>query len=81
MMRESQTIKSWMREGAELGELRNKRNYLIKLIGAHLEDPVPESIRLAIEGTNDLSRLDVWYDAALTAKSLSEFRKQMKLDP
>ena len=81
MMRESQTIKGWMREGEERGELRKARANLIDLIGAHLEDPVPESIRLAIEGTNDVSRLDIWYKAALTAKSFGEFRKQMKLEP
>ena len=81
MMRESQTIKGWMREGAEIAELRLLRTVLLKLIGAHLENPVPETIRLAIEGTNDPSRLDHWYDAALKAKSLGELRKQMKLEP
>ena len=81
MMRESQTIKGWMREGEELGVLRTKRGDLIELIGAHLEDPVPESIRLAIEGTNDLSRLQLWYRAALHAKNIAELRKQMKLEP
>ena len=81
MMRESQTIKGWMREGEELGELRKARANLIKLIGAQLEDPVPESIRMAIEGTNDVSRLDMWYESALTVETLAELRKQMKLEP
>jgi hypothetical protein len=80
MMRESQTIKGWMREGEELGILRTKRGDLLELIGAHLEDPVPESIRLAVEGTNDLSRLQLWYRAALHAKTIGELRKQMKLE-
>ena len=80
-MRESQTIKGWMREGEEVGELRKARSSLLKLIVAHLEDPVPEPIRLVIEGTTDVSRLDVWYEAALTAKTVGELRKQMKLEP
>jgi hypothetical protein len=81
MMRESQTIKGWMREGEELGELRKARTVLLKLIGAQLEAPVPETIRLAIEGTNDVSKLDLWYDAALTAETIRELRKEMKLEP
>ena len=81
MMRESQTIKGWMREGAEIAELRIRRESLLELIGAQLEDPVPESIRLAIEGTNDVSKLDFWFKAALKTKSLGELRKEMKLEP
>ena len=81
MMRESQTIKGWMREGAEVAELRIRRENLLELIGVQLLDPVPEAIRLAIEGTNDLSRLKLWYAAALKANSLAELRKQMKLEP
>ena len=80
MMRESQTIKGWMREGAEIAELRTKRADLLKVIGAHLEHPVSESIRLAIEWTNDVARLDVWLDAALISKTVGELRKQMKLE-
>ena len=81
MMRESQTIKGWMREGAEVAEVRAKRVYLLELIGTQIEDPVPETIRMAVEGTNDPSKLDLWYKAALKAKSLAELRKQMRLEP
>ena len=81
MMRESQTIKSWMREGADIAEVRLMRTVLIELIGVQLENPVSESIQLAIEGTNDVSRLQVWYKAALNANSIGELRKQMKLEP
>ena len=81
MMRESQTIKGWMREGAEVAEVRLKREDLLEVIGAQLQDPVPEAIRLAVEGTNDMSKLKFWFAAALKAKSLGELRKQMKLEP
>ena len=80
MMRESQTIKGWMREGAEIAELRTKRVDLLKAVRLRLVNPVPETIRLAVEGTNDLSRLELWYDAALTVATVGEFRKQMKLE-
>ncbi len=56
MMRESQLINSWIREGEDLGRLEMKRDDLLTLV-QRLEDPVPESIRLAIEGTTDLDKL------------------------
>jgi hypothetical protein len=80
MMRESQYIKSWERVGEERGELRTKRADLLKAVQLRLEDPVSESIRMAVEGTNDLSKLETWYDAALTAESIAELRKATKLE-
>jgi hypothetical protein len=80
MMRESQYIKSWERVGEQRAELRTQRANLLKAVKLRLEDPVPEPIRLAIEGTNDLSKLETWYDAALTVDTIAELRKEMKLE-
>ena len=41
MIRESQTIKGWMREGEERGELRKAQTVLLKAVRVRLEDPVP----------------------------------------
>ncbi len=83
MARESQLIKSWMKEGGDIAELRTKRAALLKVI-KRLENPVPESIRLAIEGTNDLDKLDGWHeaalDAAINAQTLAQLRTVMKLE-
>jgi len=57
-MRESRYIKKFELRGEERGELRAKRADLLKLVSWRLEDPVPEPIRLAVEGTNDLGVLD-----------------------
>jgi hypothetical protein len=80
MMRESQYIKSWERVGEERGELHKQRANLLKAIKLRLEDPVPESIRLAVEGTNDMSKLETWYEAALTVATIAELRKAMKVE-
>ena len=80
-MRESQYIKGWERIGEERAELRTKRVDLLELIQAQLEDPVSESIRQAIEGTNDLSVLQAWYRSALRVENIAELRKKMKLEP
>jgi hypothetical protein len=80
MMRESQYIKSWERVGEQRGELRTHRANLLTAVQLRLQDPVPEPIRLAIEGTNDLSKLDTWFEAALTVPNITELLKAMKLD-
>lgn len=79
MARESTYIKGWMNEGEGRGELRKARAYLLRAI-RRLQDPVPEAIRLAIEGTNDVATLDRWFDATFNATSLAEVRRAMNLD-
>jgi hypothetical protein len=80
MERESEYIKRWRDEGVDLGTLKRSRDYLLKRV-RRLADPVPEAIRLAIEGTNDLQTLDRWFDAALDCTTIADFRKAMNLAP
>jgi len=77
-MQESQYIKGWLKEGELRGEIKASRAALLKLLRAKLHDPVPEEVRLAIEGTNDPGTLDRWYDAALQAGTWPDFRTAMK---
>jgi hypothetical protein len=77
-MQESQYIKQWLNEGELKGVVKRGRADLLKLLRAKLHDPVPEEVRLAIEGTNDPDTLDRWYDAALQAGTWPDFRTAMK---
>jgi hypothetical protein len=43
-----------------------------------LQDPAPETIRLAVEGTNDPDVLARWYDAALAAQTLQNLLAVMR---
>ncbi len=71
-----------MRCGAgKKAALLTSRANLLKVVRARLQDPVPETIRLAVEGTNDLAVLNLWFDAALAVNSLAELRNAMKLEP
>ncbi len=79
MMRESQLINSWIREGKDLGRLESARAFLLSVV-RRLEDPVPESIRLAVEGTTDLDKLEHWHNAALDARTIADLRQQMQLE-
>jgi hypothetical protein len=80
-MRESEIIKDWMRQGAEVAELRTMRTALLTAVEVRLQNPVPEAIRLAVEGTNDLRKLQEWYRAALTAETIADLRKHIQVEP
>jgi len=77
-VRESQYGKSIEARGEQKGELRRQRVDLLRVLQSRLGSPAPEPIRLAIEGTNDLSVLDRWFDAALTAASWADFQAAMR---
>ncbi|MBY0228728.1 MAG: hypothetical protein K2W96_05555 [Gemmataceae bacterium] len=78
MERKSVTIEGWLKEGREEGALRRQRMNLLKA-ARRLQDPVPDSIRRAVEGTHDISILDRWFDAALAAEDIAALRREMRL--
>ena len=77
-MLESQLILGWMKQGNEKGRVENARADVLRIIAARLEDPVPEELMLAVEGTNDGAILSGWLVAAATVPSITELRKTMK---
>jgi hypothetical protein len=79
-MLESQVINGWMERGRIQGMVNAGRANLLKVLRAYLPEPVPESVRLAIEGTNDPDTLDRWLDAALEVQNWAEFRAAMPIE-
>ncbi|MGL4549684.1 MAG: hypothetical protein ACRC33_00745 [Gemmataceae bacterium] len=79
MERESAYINSFIKRGRDDGELRKARSFLLKALG-RLQNPVPESVRLAVEGTNDVATLDRWFRVAVRAENLSDVRREMNLE-
>jgi len=73
-MRESQYSKSIEAKG----EVRGRRAFLLEGLDLKFGSPVPEPIRLAIEGTNDLNALERWFRALFTVSSWAEFQALMK---
>jgi len=71
-MQESQVILGWINRGKQRGIVETTRANLLELVRLRLQDPVPETIRLAIEGTNDENTLNRWFRAAATANSLAD---------
>ena len=77
-MLESQLILGWMKQGEDRGLVKKARSLLQEVIRTRLQDPVPEDLFLAIEGSNDLNILDQWFKLALRVTNLGELRKAMK---
>ena len=77
-MLESKTVAVWRRQGELKGIIETARAKLLKVVRLRLQDPVPETIRLAVEGTNDPDVLDRWFDVALSAKTLADLLSAMK---
>jgi hypothetical protein len=80
-VQESQVILSWMDRGKQRGSAEAWRDALLKLMRSRFQDPVPEAIRLAVEGTNDPDTLGRWFDIALAAPTLAEFQAAMRRQP
>ena len=77
-MLESQIVLGWLKRGEDRGVVKKAREDLLEVIRAQLEDPVPEDLYLAIEGTNDPEMLDRWFKLALRVEEISELWKAMK---
>jgi hypothetical protein len=78
---ESKLIGGYKREGKLQGIVETTRANLLELVRGRFEDPVPEKIRLTVEGTNDPDILDRWFKVAVRATSLADVLKAMKEQP
>ena len=77
-MLESQLILGWMKQGEDRGAVKKARSAVLRVIAARFQDPVPEDVMLAIEGTNDESILEAWLVEAATTATIADLRKTMK---
>jgi hypothetical protein len=77
-MKESQYIKGWLSEGELKGAVKRGQADLFAVLSERIADPVPEEVRLAVEGTNDLDTLQRWLRAAARSNSWPDFRAAMK---
>jgi hypothetical protein len=73
-VRESQYLKSF----EERGEVKRARTDVLEGLRLKFGSPVPEPVRLAIEGTNDLAILDRWFQALFTVSSWAEFEALLR---
>lgn len=80
-MIESPLIRSWFDRGHQKGVVEKARADLLDAIRLRLADPVPDDIRLAIEGTNDEVTLQGWFRSSLTCGTLADFQDKMRREP
>jgi hypothetical protein len=80
-VQESQIIRGWIERGRQIGILKQGRASVLETVRLRLQDPVPEAIRQAVEGTDDEDTLSRWFRAALTANTLDELTAAMRQQP
>jgi Uma2 family endonuclease len=62
-------------------EVRTRRAALLDFLQARLEDPVPDEVRRVIEAANDPATLQRWFQTALRAGTMTEFRNSLQQQP
>lgn len=72
-MKEPQIVLKVKREGIVEGQIQTSRAAVLETLRKRFLNPVPESLRLAVEGTNDPQLLWRWFQLALDAPSIGEF--------
>lgn len=73
-MQESKYINSFI----ERGRLRQAQEDTLFALQARLGQPVPEPVRLAIEGTNAIDIVRRWFAASFAATSWDDFQAVIK---
>jgi hypothetical protein len=73
-MGESQVANAWRAEGRAEGEVAASRTHLLRALEVRFGVPVPNDLQAALQTVTDLNDLSRYFDAALTANSLTEFR-------
>ena len=61
-------------EGRTEGRAEGRQSKVLRLLERRFGDALPDELRGAVIAEADLERLDRWFDAAIDAKSLAEFR-------
>jgi hypothetical protein len=73
-MIQSQQVLEWMAEGENRGEIKGKRESLVRLLELKFQS-LPADLLTALQSTDDLQQLSQWFDLAVTATSLTDFRQ------
>ena len=73
-MKRSVVVQEWQAQGEMRGLLKASRQKLLQVLRFRFGQELPPEAPQAIEGQEDLSQLDRWFDQALAAKTVDEVR-------
>jgi hypothetical protein len=80
-MQQSSVIQEWIQQGKQEGRqeglARGAGLILLHYLRRHFGDEVPADLRTQIEAQTDVDLLDCWFDHALGAASLEQFRASL----
>ena len=77
-VRESQQVLEWQEQAREETRLQVTRRNLLRVLELRFQTSVPPDLAAAVTETTDLNALGRWFDAALTADTLDDFRATMR---
>jgi hypothetical protein len=80
-VRQLEIVREWRDEGCAEGRLESLRSSLEKVLRKRYPPDVPSDVAEVIQQTTDPEMLSTWFDAALEAQSLDEFRTAMRSSP
>lgn len=72
-MTESQVVNGWIAKGREQAELKDARDFLIRLLRGRFGGAVPDDVLNTINMQPSPQMLKDWFDAAVTVSSMQEF--------
>jgi hypothetical protein len=78
-VKESQVIKEWTEQARAEEKILNLRASVARALDRRFPGPLPEDLLAAIVAATDPDELSLWFDAALTASSLDDFRAAVRL--
>jgi hypothetical protein len=76
---ESQQVLEWMAQGEARGETKRQIRSLLRSLELRFPPGAPPDLAAHIQSTTDLVQLSQWFDAAVTASSLADFRQSCGL--
>ncbi len=72
-MTESEVVNEWISQGEVKGQLKERRQKLLRLLQRKFPGLVPEEVSHLVGRQESLPVLDDWFDAAISAATIQDF--------
>jgi hypothetical protein len=76
-MKESKYLKQLLDQDRAEGRMEGQKNWLLRVLRSKTADPLPADLVAAIEAQGNADELSRWFDLALAAPSLEQFRQAL----
>ncbi len=77
-MRESTVVAEWKAEGKAEGEVKARRDDLLRVLQYRFTAPLPHDVVTAVQAQTDPDQLALWFEEAFQVRSLEEFLSRIR---